>query len=243
MNFKIDKPIRLIELFGGIGCQAMALENLGADFEHYRLCEFDKFAVASYNAIHNTSFQPSDIRDWCGKDLEIVDKDKYFYLLTYSFPCQDLSLAGYGKGADEGSGTRSSLLWEVLRLLNESAELPQILLMENVTQVHGKKNIDNWDKLLKQLEDLGYSNYWQDLNAKNYGIPQSRNRTFMVSLLGEEEVYKFPEPIPLTQTLKDRLEPAVDEKYYLSDEAVEKMIASTYESQKRNIVDTANGGA
>jgi len=84
--FKITNKIRLIELFGGIGSQAMALRNIGADFEHYRLCEWDKFAVASYNAIHGTNFQPSDITKLRGGDLGITNTDQYTYIMTYSFP-------------------------------------------------------------------------------------------------------------------------------------------------------------
>lgn len=97
-TFSINKPIRLIELFAGYGSQAMALERLGANFEHYKAIEFDKYAMASYNAIHNTKFEPTDIRDIKGKDLGIENKEKYNYLLTYSFPCTDLSLAGRQAG-------------------------------------------------------------------------------------------------------------------------------------------------
>jgi DNA (cytosine-5)-methyltransferase 1 len=119
MGFKIDKPIRLIELFAGIGAQAKALEMFGVKFEHHRICEFDKYAVASYNAIHGTHFQPTDIRDLRWRDLGVTDTDKYCYILTYSFPCQDLSVAGKQRGMIKGSGTRSGLLWEVERLLTE----------------------------------------------------------------------------------------------------------------------------
>ena len=167
---KIEKPIRLIELFAGIGSQAKALKRLGADFEHYRICEYDKYAIKSYNAVHGTDFDTSDITKITAKDLGIVDTDQYCYLLTYSFPCQDLSLAGKGKGMAKGDNTRSGLLWEVERLLNECEELPQILLMENVTQVHGTKNKEHFEAWIHFLESKGYSNYWEDLNAKNFGI-------------------------------------------------------------------------
>ncbi len=217
---KIDKPIRLIELFAGIGSQAKALERLGADFEHYRVCEFDKYAIKSYNAIHGTDFATSDITQITASDLGIVDTDKYCYIMTYSFPCQDLSLAGLQKGMAKGGNTRSGLLWEVERLLNECEELPQILLMENVTQVHGTKNLEHFRDWIEFLESKGYSNYWEDLNAKNYGIPQNRNRTFMVSVLGDY-TYEFPKPIPLELRLKDMLEGYVDRKYYLLNKALE----------------------
>lgn len=155
-------------------------------------------------------------------DLEIVDTDKYTYLLTYSFPCQDLSLAGKGKGMSDTS-TRSGMLWEVERILSECKELgnmPEVLLMENVPQVHGSNNVDDFNKWQLKLEELGYKNYFQDLIATDYGIPQTRNRCFMVSILGDYS-YTFPKSIPLKLKLKDLLEDEVDEKYYLSDKQVE----------------------
>lgn len=201
----------------------MALERIGANFEHYRLVEFDKYAVSSYNAIHGTNFSTSDIREVGGADLGITDTDKYCYIMTYSFPCQDLSVAGKGAGMTKGSGTRSGLLWEVERLLNEVEELPQILLMENVPQVHGKKNIDDFNQWLNSLEWKGYKNYYQDLNAKDYGVAQSRNRCFCVSVLGNKG-YEFPKPIPLTKTMKDYLEDEVDEKYYIKSDKARELI-------------------
>ena len=172
----------------------MALKRVGAKFEHYRVVEFDKFAIASYNAVHGTDFPTIDIKEIHAKDLNVVDTDKFCYMMTYSFPCTDLSVAGLQKGMKKGSGTRSGLLWEVERLLKEMNELPQILFMENVTQVHNKQNIEDFKSWLSFLESLGYSNYWQDLNAKDFGVPQNRERCFMISLLGNY-VYHFPEPI------------------------------------------------
>ena len=229
---KITKPVRLIELFAGIGSQAKALERLGVDFEHYRICEFDKYAVASYNAVHGTNFTTSDITKITAKDLGIVDTYKYLYMMTYSFPCQDLSLAGLGKGMQKGSGTRSGLLWEVERLLNECTELPQILLMENVTQVHGTANEEHFNEWIAFLESKGYSNYWKDLNAKDFGVPQNRNRTFMVSVLGDY-IYEFPQEFPLELRLKDYLEDSVDEKFYLSDKMINFFTENTKKQQEK----------
>lgn len=228
-TFQIDKPIRLIELFAGVGSQAMALRDLCADFEHYRVVEFDRFAVSSYNAIHGTDFETTDIRNISGADLGICDVGKYCYIMTYSFPCQDLSVAGKQKGMTKGSGTRSGLLWEVERLLNECSELPQVLLMENVPQVHSKANMSDFQKWIDFLESRGYSNYWKDLNAKDYGVAQNRLRTFVVSLLGEWN-YKFPQPIPLERKLKDYLEDEVDEKYYINNEKSQKLIQTLIEN-------------
>ena len=233
-RFKLDKPVRLIELFAGIGAQAKALENLGVNFEHYRVCEIDKYAVASYNAIHGTNFEVSDITKLSSNDLGIIDTNTYIYILTYSFPCQDLSLAGKQQGMKKGTQTRSGLLWEVERLLKGCKELPQVLLMENVPQVHSSKNYEDFKDWQNFLSNLGYQNTWADLNAKNYGIPQNRNRTFMVSILGNSP-YEFPEPFPLKLKLKDLLEDNVDEKYYLSEKQINGIVNSSF-AQKRNSI-------
>ena len=237
-QLEINKPIRLIELFGGIGSQAMALRDIGADFEHYKLVEFDKYAVQSYNAIHNTQHTTHDIREIHACDLEVKDKDKYCYLMTYSFPCTDLSVAGKMKGMskadwENGNSTRSGLLWEVERILKECTkdELPQILLMENVPQVHAEQNMADFEAWLAFLRSKGYHNHWQDLNAKDYGIPQNRDRCFCVSILSDEFVdFEFPAPIPLTTVMKDYLEDEVDEKYYINNEKAKKLIAQLVES-------------
>lgn len=220
------KPVRLIELFAGYGSQAMALKRIGQKFEHWGMCELDKYAVAAYNAVHGTSFPVSDVTKLKGADLKIKDLNEFTYLLTYSFPCTDLSVAGKQKGMSKGSGTRSGLLWEVERILFElGKDLPQVLVMENVTQVHGKKAIDDFNDWLRTLESLGYKNYWKDLNAKDFGIPQNRNRCFMVSLLNGGE-YKFPEGWELTKCMEDILEDEekVEEKYYVRNDRTKALI-------------------
>lgn len=272
-KYQITKPIRLIQLFGGYGSQYFALKYLGANVEHWKLCEWAVKSIQAYKDAHcyndNTDYSKElskdniinylyskgisqsynepmniqqikrlnenqlrniynniistknlvNIQQVKGNNLEIINKADYEYIMTYSFPCQDLSLAGRQKGMNKNSGTRSSMLWEVERILNELNEtnsLPQILLMENVPQVHGTKNKENFDMWLKFLEHLGYKNFYKDLTATDYGIPQKRNRTFMVSILGNYS-YTFPNSIPLELKLKDMLEDHVDEKYCLSD--------------------------
>lgn len=151
-----------------------------------------------------------------GKDLEIIDTEKFTYILTYSFPCQDLSVAGKRKGMAD-TNTRSGLLWEVERILKELKQkksLPEVLLMENVPQVHGSDNIEHFNNWQFELEKLGYKNYFKDLIATDYGIPQTRNRCFMVSILGEYN-YSFPKPKKLNLKLSDLLEKDVNNKYYL----------------------------
>ena len=236
-RFKIAKPIRLIELFAGIGAQAKALERLGVPFKHWKVVEFDKHAVASYNAVHGTDFAPADIREIHAKNLEIVERESYTYILTYSFPCQDLSLAGHRRGMKKGTGTRSGLLWEVERILDECGEdLPHVLLMENVPQVIGKKNINDFQAWETKLESLGYQNYIEVLNAKNYGIPQNRERCFMVSILGEYS-YTFPKKRELKKKLKDMLEENVPSQYWLTDKQIQSIVHSTYESTRSSISD------
>lgn len=225
---KIDKPIRLITLFSGIDSQAMALRNLGANFEHYRAVEFDKYAIASLNEIHKTNFPVLDIKNVKGSDLGIVDTDRYTYLLTYSFPCNDISISGQRAGM--GEGTRSGLLWEVERLLNETENLPQILLMENVTMVHADENREYFEQWIEFLHRKGYSNYCQDLKASEYGVAQSRDRTFMVSILGEY-YYKFPKTIKLRYCMNDYLEENVDENYYMTSEKALNFIAGLNEGK------------
>lgn len=158
-----------------------------------------------------------DISKTKGSDFPI--DNEHTYIMTYSFPCQDLSLAGKGAGMDKG--TRSGLLWQVHRILTEMETKPHILLMENVTQVHNHENMPHFRKWMYELEKMGYQSYWQDLIATDYGIPQIRNRCFMVSILGDYS-YTFPKPFPLQIKLQDLLEEDVDEKYTLS----EKMLKS-----------------
>ena len=168
-------------------------------------------------------------------DLCIEDTDNYTYIMTYSFPCQDLSLAGLTKGMEKGSGTRSGLLWEVERILEECGDnkyKPQVLLMENVTQVHGAGNEKSFSAWVKKLEELGYTNYIQDMIATDYCIPQTRDRTFMVSILGNHS-YNFPQPMKLPIKLKDLLEKDVPEKFYLSDKMI-KYISATGTGNYKN---------
>ncbi len=151
-----------------------------------------------------------------GSDLQIADTEKYCYVLTYSFPCQDLSVAGRGAGMAKDSGTRSGLLWEVERLLFECSELPQVLIMENVPQILSEKNKPHFELWQRTLEQLGYKSEVQILNAKDFGIPQNRKRCFMVSV-PKEYSYGFPKPNGCEIRLKHILQADVDEKYYLSD--------------------------
>lgn len=216
--------IRVVELFAGIGAQHQALENLGIPHEIVAISEIDKHAIAGYNAIHG---ETPNLGDIC-KIEHLPECD----LITYSFPCQDLSVAGCKRGMEEGSNTRSSLLWEVGRLLDDMHErgvLPETLLMENVDAILNKKNIDQFRKWIMKLNAMGYTSSYAVLNAKDYGIPQNRKRCFMVSTLTFGEL-EFPQGFPLELRLKDMLEDDVPESYYLSQERIAKF----EEHRKRN---------
>ena len=203
------QKIKVIELFAGVGSQAMALRNIGINYEVVGISEIDKFAIKSYEAIHGKVHNFGDISK--------MEELPYCDLLTYSFPCQDLSIAGHQKGISKD--TRSGLLLEVKRLLlkaKENGTLPKYLLMENVKNLVGKKFIGDFEKWLSFLNSLGYYSNWEVLNAKDYGIPQNRERVFVISSL-ENMHYKFPKPSELKSKMKDLLEEKVDDKYYLSE--------------------------
>lgn len=221
-KIKGNKIIRLIETFGGVGSQAKALKNINANFEHYRLCEFDKNAVKSYNAIHKTNFIPSNIMDLKGGNLGIVETNKYEYIMTYSFPCTDLSHCGKMTGMSKGKGTRSGLLWEIERILNECENLPQILQMENVSEIHGKNNINDFNDWIAFLETKGYKNYYDDLISYNFDNPQTRKRTYMISVLGDYN-YQFPKGLPTKKCIGDIIENNVNKEYYLTREDLKKI--------------------
>ena len=210
--FSKDKTVKLFEAFSGVGCQAMALKRITDNYELVGFSEIDKYAIQSYRAIHGEVKNYGDIT----KMLTIPKCD----IFTYSFPCQDLSLAGNQKGL--GEGTRSGLVYEVLRLLKNTEIKPKVLIMENVSALISATFVKQFNEIQLELEQLGYKNYNEILNAKDYGIPQNRERIFMVSILGDYS-YTFPEPINLELRLKDLLENEVDEKYYLSEKMIKQI--------------------
>lgn len=210
-----EKPLRVFEAFAGYGSQSMALRNIGVEHEVVGISEIDKYAIMAYNATHEPTTNYGDISkiEWGG----VPDFDFF----TYSFPCTDISNAGAQAGFEEGSGTRSSLLWECRKAIIEKR--PKYLMMENVKAITSKKFMPFFQKWQDWLSEQGYTNFWQILNAKDYGIPQNRERCFLVSILGNAW-YNFPEPRPLELKLKDILEDKVDEKYYLVQERVNTFI-------------------
>ena len=217
--------LRVIELFGGIGACSKAIERLGIPYEIADYVEIDKYAVKSFNAIHGTSFEPQDIKEW--------DKDIEAGLIMHGSPCQDFSVAGKGAGGDKDSGTRSSLMYETLRIVEKIK--PKYVIWENVKNLLSKKHIHNFEAYQEAMRNLGYTNYYKVLNAKDYGIPQNRERVFTVSIRNDicDNTFEFPEPFPLEKKLKDILDDEVDEKYYLSEDRLD-VIYKWEQRQKEN---------
>lgn len=210
----MKEKIRVFEAFAGYGSQSIALRNIGIPYEVVAISEIDKYAIKAYEAIHGKVNNLGDISKINVED--IPDHD----LFTYSFPCQDLSVAGKQRGLS--NNTRSGLLYECEKIIEHCK--PKYLLMENVKNLVGKKFISQFNSWLEYLEGLGYTNYWQVLNAKDYGIPQNRERVFVVSILGKHKPYEFPKGFKLEKNIKSMLEDDVDIKYYLSDETVRKFV-------------------
>ena len=209
------EELKVLELFGGIGAIRKAFERQNIPHKVVDYVEIDEFAVKSYNAMYGTEFEPQDISKW--------DKDIDVDFIMHGSPCQDFSIAGLQKGGDEGSGTRSSLMYETIRLVKKLN--PKYVVWENVKNLVSDKHEHNFNKYLRIMEELGFNNYYKVLNAKNYGIPQNRERVFTVSIRKDidEGTFYFPKEQKLMLRLKDLLEESVDEKYYLSDDKIESI--------------------
>ena len=234
--------ITINELFSGIGAQVAALKRNGVKFKVVGISEIDKYAIKSYEAINGKTRNYGDI-----SKVESLD---YADLWTYSFPCTDISLAGKQAGLTDETGrpTRSGLLFEVERLLKKSVEdgnQPKYLLLENVKNLVGKKFKPEFDKWLQTLESLGYNNYWKVLNAKDYGVPQNRERVFVVSIRKDVDTngYTFPKPFKLERRLKDVLEANVDEKFYLKQDLVKSFVEHLSERDVSNTIRCGGAGS
>lgn len=216
----------IITTFSGYDSQALAAMQLAQRHPGWKWnltawCEIDKYACQMHDLIF------PEYKDRNVGDITKVDwtqfKDQEIDLFTYSSPCQDISQAGRQIGLTEGSGTRSSLLWNVVDAIE--ALHPKFLLQENVAALVSKKFIPDFKKWLDKLDELGYVSYWARLNAKDYGVPQNRDRVFCVSIRKDIRLqYRFPEPVPLEKRLEDILEEDVDERFFLRDDAVAKFL-------------------
>ena len=221
-NYTKENPLRVFTAFSGYDSQCLALNRLGIDYDLVGWSEIDPAAIKAHNAL----FPQYEERNY--GDISKIDWSQVpdFDLFTYSSPCTDFSNAGAQAGGEEGSGTRSSLLWECRKTI--LAKKPKYLLFENVKALVSEKFLYLFEKWCKELESYGYANYYQVLNSKDYGVPQSRERIFMVSILKTDDepdpYYEFPRPVPLTKCVEDILEDNVPEKYYMKQEVTDRYI-------------------
>lgn len=232
MQFKYseENPLRVFTGFAGYDSQCMALRNIGVPYVLVGWSEIDKYAIRAHDAVFPEA---------AGKNYGDISKIDWsqvpdFDLFTYSFPCTDLSNAGKQAGFEEGSGTRSSLLWECRKAV--AAKHPKYLLLENVKSLVSEKFRPGFLKWCDWLTGEGYTNFCQVLNAKDYGIPQNRERIFVVSVLGDAW-FSFPQPQELKLRLKDMLEDKVDEKYYLPQDKVNQFIEQL-DDEKKALIET-----
>ena len=217
--------LKVIELFAGVGAQAEALKRANIKHEVIAISEIDKYAIQTYRKLHGWVTNLGDIK----KIKELPQAD----LWTYSFPCTDISISGQMKGFDKDSNTGSSLLWEVQRLLEKGKDngtLPRFLLMENVKNIVSKRFIPLFQTWIDYLSSLGYKSFYKVLNARDYNVPQNRERCFMISILNFDGEFNFPETTELKVTLQDLLEKEVEERYFLSD----RFIKYAYDMENRN---------
>lgn len=213
--------MKYLSLFSGIGSPEQALKNLGIEFELFGFSEIDKYAVKSYCTVHGVD-ESLNLGDITKIDIESLPLD--IDLITHGSPCQDFSTAGNGKGGDLGSGTRSSLMWNTVAICEHCK--PKYVIWENVKNVLSKKHRHNFDKYLDEMDRLGYNNFYQVLNAKNFGVPQNRERIFVISIRKDlEQNFEFPKGFDNGIRLKDVLEDEVDEKYYINTEKAKKLIS------------------
>ena len=225
-----DNPLKVVTLCSGYDSQLMAIRNLGIPYECVGWSEIDKYAIRAHDAVF------PEIADRNLGDMTKIDWSgvEDFDLLFYSTPCTDFSNAGKQAGGEEGSGTRSSILWYTRHAIIEKR--PKYLVMENVKALVSSKFVKLFRKWLDELTSYGYTNFCQVLNAKDYGIPQNRERIFVVSILGDAW-FSFPQPVELKLRLKDMLEDKVDEKYYLPQDKVNQFIEQL-DDEKKALIET-----
>lgn len=226
-QYGYDRPLRVVTAFSGYDSQCMALDMLKKQ-SHYKFTyeliawsEIDKYAIQAHNAVY-PEYADRNLGDIAQIDWSQVPD---FDLFTYSFPCTDISSAGLQKGLSENSGTRSGLLWECRKTID--IKRPRFLLMENVEALVQKKFMPEFRKWQEYLASQGYTNFWQVLNAKDYGIPQNRPRVFMVSILDKNVEFHFPRPFPLASRIKNIIEHHVEECYYIKQERLAGLNLST----------------
>lgn len=228
--------VRVFTAFSGYDSQCLALRRAHdrgdfPDFDLVGWSEIDKYAIQAHDAL---------FPKWSGRNYGDISKIDWaevpdFDLFTYSSPCQDFSAAGRQAGGEKGSGTRSSLLWECERAIR--TKRPKVCVLENVKALTQKKFRPLFQKWIETLGEVGYESVWKVLNAKDFGVPQNRERVFLVSILkGSGVTFRFPDPFPLKRKLADVLETDVDERYYIPDEKTVELLG-TVRSKKPSLED------
>lgn len=226
--------LTVLSLFSGIGAFEKALSNLKIPYKTVAYCEVDKYASKAYSIIHKI-----------GEDKNLGDITKIpphwtnVDLITYGFPCQDISIAGSQSGLNKmGKKTNSGLVWDALRIINESQ--PKYAVCENVKNLVGNKFKNEFNAILAELSNSGYNNYWKILNAKNFGIPQNRERVFIVSIRKELDngIFQFPDNLELKIKMEALLEDCFDKKYILEKEVEYSPLESYQVRQIANVLPT-----
>lgn len=229
--------LRMVSLFSGLGSPEIALKELGYDLDILAWCEIDKYAATSYSAIHNEPETKNlqDVRNVHGGEFKNVD------ILFHGSPCQSFSMVGKHEGGNEGSGTKSSLMWESVRIVSNC--LPKVVVWENVKGVLNKNHIDNFNKYLEQLELLGYSNSYKVISPRDIGESQSRQRVFVVSVLNDTP-FVFPEYKPVkVRGIGEYLEDNVDTKYIVPYKTAHNFCVGNLSFTSRMIVSAHDEGA
>lgn len=206
--------MRYLSLFSGIGSPEEALRNIGVNFELVGFSEIDKYATQSYCNVHDVD-EMLNLGDISSIDLNLLPKD--IDLITHGSPCQSFSKAGNREGGDEGSGTRSSLMWNTVSICEHTK--PKYVIWENVRNVLSPRHIHNFEKYLDRMGEMGYKNYFKILNSKDFGVPQNRERIFVISIRNDVEInFEFPKEYYNDIKLQDLLETSIDNKYYIDIE-------------------------
>lgn len=215
--------IRYLSLFSGIGAFEKALDNLGIPYELLAYCEVDKYASKAYSLLHHVP-ENMNLGDITKVDEKALPTD--IDLLTYGFPCQDISIAGNKRGFvnEDGTKTRSGLFFDALRIIEHCK--PKVAIAENVKNLTSKSMSSIFTIVLESLDNAGYNCYWQVLNSADYGVPQGRERVFIVSIRKDvdDHSFRFPPAIPLEMCMGDLLDEKVPAEFYLSEEKTQSVI-------------------
>lgn len=224
----MNNKLKFISLFSGIGAFEKALTNIGIDYDLINFCENDEYAIKSFCKIHDVSndFNLGDITK-----INIENLPLNIDLITHGSPCQDFSCAGLNKGGDKNSGTRSSLMWNTVSIVEHCK--PKYVIWENVPNVLSNKHIHNFNKYIDTMKNIGYNNYYKVLNSKDFNVPHDRSRIFTVSIRNDINIdFEFPTPVKLERFLLDFLDITNDKENV--SEIVSSHIDTHYENKIKN---------